>query len=108
MSAPFYSPEFVDGADLVIRRHLWPTLVAAGELRAADVAMVLEPIHGHPMAKAALEMAILDAELRAICDPVATDQQAFDDQRALIAHHGGREAALKLGAPAATPPPAVG
>ncbi|MCB0965912.1 MAG: o-succinylbenzoate synthase [Ilumatobacter sp.] len=65
MSAPFYSPEFVDGADLVIRRHLWPTLVAAGELRAADVAMVLEPIHGHPMAKAALEMAILDAELRA-------------------------------------------
>ncbi|MCB1510770.1 MAG: sulfatase-like hydrolase/transferase [Hyphomicrobiaceae bacterium] len=50
----------------------------------------------------------LDAELRAICDPVATDQQAFDDQRALIAHHGGREAALKLGAPAATPPPAVG
>ncbi|MAT06946.1 MAG: o-succinylbenzoate synthase [Acidimicrobiaceae bacterium] len=65
MSAPFYSSEFVDGADLVIRQHLWPMLTAAGDVRAADVAGVLEPVHGHPMAKAALEMAILDAELRA-------------------------------------------
>lgn len=65
MSAPFYSPEFVDGADLAIRRFLWPMLVEAGDIAAADVATILEPIHGHPMAKAALEMAILDAELRA-------------------------------------------
>ena len=65
MSAPFYSSEFVDGADLAIRRFLWPMLLDAGEIGAADVAAVLEPVHGHPMAKAALEMAILDAELRA-------------------------------------------
>src|SRR5439155_14144 len=31
----------------------------------ADVARILRPIHGHNMAKAALEMAMLDAELRA-------------------------------------------
>ena len=64
MSAPFYSSEFVDGAQLAIGRFLWPMLVDAGDLVAADVATILEPIHGHPMAKAALEMAVLDAELR--------------------------------------------
>jgi choline-sulfatase len=47
----------------------------------------------------------LHAELRKICDPDKTDAQAFADQAALIERHGGREAALKLGAPGATPPP---
>jgi choline-sulfatase len=46
--------------------------------------------------------------LRSIVDPEATDAQAFADQEALIRRHGGREAALKLGAPGATPPPAAG
>ncbi len=50
---------------------------------------------------------VLDKELRQICDPDKTDAQAFADQAALIEHHGGRESALKLGAPAATPPPSV-
>lgn len=49
----------------------------------------------------------LHRELRKICDPEATDRQAFADQAALIDHFGGREAALKLGAAGATPPPAV-
>ncbi|MEO0634064.1 MAG: sulfatase-like hydrolase/transferase, partial [Pseudomonadota bacterium] len=49
----------------------------------------------------------LHAELRKICDPDAVDQRAFDDQAALIERHGGRAAALRLGAPGATPPPAV-
>ncbi|MEO1557749.1 MAG: sulfatase-like hydrolase/transferase [Pseudomonadota bacterium] len=52
-------------------------------------------------------LADLHSELRNICDPDATDQQAFADQAALIARMGGRDAALKLGAPGATPPPAV-
>lgn len=47
----------------------------------------------------------MEEALRAICDPEAMDALAFKDQAALIAHHGGREAALKLGAPGATPPP---
>jgi choline-sulfatase len=51
------------------------------------------------------KLAELHAELRAICDPDATDAQAFADQAALIERLGGRDAALKLGAPGATPPP---
>ena len=47
----------------------------------------------------------LDARLRAICDPEATDALAHADQAAMIEAYGGREAALKLGAPGATPTP---
>ncbi|WP_206057208.1 sulfatase-like hydrolase/transferase [Nitratireductor sp. XY-223] len=50
-------------------------------------------------------VAMMDAELRRICDPEATDARAFADQAALIERMGGREAALGLGAPGATPPP---
>lgn len=49
----------------------------------------------------------MEAALRRILDPGAVDAQAFADQDALIATHGGRARALTLGAPAATPPPAV-
>jgi choline-sulfatase len=45
--------------------------------------------------------------LHAICDPVATNAQAFADQDDLIAKHGGLEKAAMVGAPAATPPPSV-
>src|SRR5262249_39580791 len=62
---PFYSSEYVDGAHDVIRRHLLPRLFAHGDVSAEDVATVLAGIRGHPMAKGTLEMAILDAELRA-------------------------------------------
>ena len=62
---PTYSAEYVDGAALVMRSVLIPRLAAVPDLAAADVATVLEPVRGHPMAKAALEMAVLDAELRA-------------------------------------------
>lgn len=44
-------------------------------------------------------------ELHAICDPDSVNRMAFADQAALIEHHGGREAARKLGALGATPPP---
>ena len=47
----------------------------------------------------------LHETLMSICDPEATDALAHADQSALIERHGGREAALKLGAPGATPPP---
>src|SRR4051794_32718852 len=62
---PLYSEEYVDGAIDVIRRHLLPRLFALGDVAADDVATVLAPVRGHPMAKAALEAAMLDAELRA-------------------------------------------
>jgi O-succinylbenzoate synthase len=64
LARPVYSSEYVDGAEDVMRRHLLPALFDAGELTAAGVSTRLAPFRGHPMAKAALEMAILDAELR--------------------------------------------
>lgn len=65
MTEPLYSPEYVDGAHAVTRAHLLPRLAAAGpEIAAVDVAALLAPVRGHPMAKAALEMAVLDGDLR--------------------------------------------
>ncbi|MDD9980710.1 MAG: hypothetical protein OXU81_05040 [Gammaproteobacteria bacterium] len=49
----------------------------------------------------------LDARLRAICDPEATDARAHADPAAMIEAYGGREAALKLGASGAKPAPAL-
>ena len=61
---PLYSSEYVEGAEHVLRNHLLPRTFAHGEITAADVAPALAPVKGHRMAKAALEMAVLDAELR--------------------------------------------
>ena len=72
MDAPLYSYEYVEAAQDVVRRFLLPRLFAAGDVTAGQVAHVLEPIKGHPMAKAAVEMALLDAELRAAGQPLST------------------------------------
>ncbi len=64
MQAPLYSSEYVDAAQQVIVSHLLPRLLARRGLAAEDVAGALAPIKGHRMAKAALEMAWLDAQLR--------------------------------------------
>ena len=77
MDEPLYSYEYVDAAQDVVRRFLLPRLFAAGEdsadgIGAGQVAPLLEPIKGHPMAKAAVEMAVLDAELRAAGQSLAT------------------------------------
>jgi O-succinylbenzoate synthase len=69
LDEPVYSPEYLDGAREVLQRFLIPALYAwqdAGRALTAElVGHVLEHIVGHRMAKAALEMAILDAQLRA-------------------------------------------
>jgi O-succinylbenzoate synthase len=63
---PLYSPEYVRGAAYVIEHFLLPRLYAAQpDLTAESVAEVLAPIRGHRMAKAAVEMAVLDAQLTA-------------------------------------------
>lgn len=65
MSDPTYSPEYVDGAHHVLRTHLLPRLFALGDgVSAAMVEPALRAVKGHRMAKAAIETAILDAELR--------------------------------------------
>jgi o-succinylbenzoate synthase len=64
-SAPVYSEEFTAGAALVLRDHLVPWLLGPGaEVTAEDVGIRLAGAHGHRMAKAALEVAVLDAQLR--------------------------------------------
>ena len=64
MGDPLYSSEYVDAAADVLERFLVPALAARGSLTAIDVAPELARFKGHRMAKAALEMAVLDAELR--------------------------------------------
>jgi len=64
MDAPLYSYEYADAAQDVVRRFLLPRVFAAGDVTAGQIGSLLEPIKGHPMAKAAVEMAVLDAELR--------------------------------------------
>ena len=61
---PTYSSEWVGGAQAVIREFLAPTLISE-PVSAEAVASRLAAVKGHPMAKAALETAVLDAELRA-------------------------------------------
>jgi o-succinylbenzoate synthase len=63
-AAPLYSSEHTAGAQDVIRRFLAPLLLRR-DLRADQAADRMAPIKGHRMAKCAVEMALLDAELRA-------------------------------------------
>ncbi|WP_396657228.1 o-succinylbenzoate synthase [Microbacterium sp.] len=60
---PLYSSEYVESTVDVMRRFLIPALAQTPD--AGRVATDLHPFKGHRMAKAALEMAVLDAELRA-------------------------------------------
>ena len=62
---PTYSSEYVDGCQHVLIHHLLPRLLDKSSLQAEEVESVLRPVHGHHMAKAAIEMALLDAQLRA-------------------------------------------
>lgn len=64
LDQPLYSPEFLDGCATVTERWLAPILFAVDDLSAETVAHHLRHIVGNPMAKAAVEMAILDAQLR--------------------------------------------
>ena len=81
MSEPLYSYEYLETAEHVLRTHLVPRLLALGDaVTAARVAHVLEPVKGHPMAKAALELAVLDAELRAAGRSLGDDLGAVRDR----------------------------
>jgi O-succinylbenzoate synthase len=64
MNEPLYSSEYVDGAAHVIRNFLLPELVRLPNLDSATAVQAMTRFKGHPMAKAALETALLDAELR--------------------------------------------
>jgi o-succinylbenzoate synthase len=67
---PRYSSEYADGAADVLRRFLVPA-VAAVDLDPEAVGRATAFVKGHRMAKAALELAVLDAWLRAAGQPLA-------------------------------------
>jgi O-succinylbenzoate synthase len=79
LKEPIYSPEYVDGAQQVTREYLIPRLYELPDVGSAVVAPALEPIKGHQMAKAAVEMAVLDAELRAMGTSLAGHLGAVRD-----------------------------
>ena len=64
MSEPLYSPEYVAGCLDLMKRFLIPALREKSSITAEDVPIVLKPFLAGQMAKAALETAILDAQLR--------------------------------------------
>jgi len=64
MEWPGYSAEYVDGAVDVLVEHLIPAVTADRVLDPDEVHRRLRRFQGHPMAKASLETAVLDAWLR--------------------------------------------
>lgn len=60
---PVYSPEYMEGSVDVLKRYFIPAMADVHDVN--GVAPALHKFKGHPMAKAVLETALLDAELRA-------------------------------------------
>ncbi len=80
-TAPVYSEEFTDGAALVLSTHLVPALLGAGRVVSADdVRNRLVHLQGHRMARAALEVAVLDAQLRVAGRTLARQLGAVRDR----------------------------
>ncbi|MBJ2122526.1 o-succinylbenzoate synthase [Arthrobacter sp. MSA 4-2] len=80
MAQPLYSSEYVDGAADALRRFLIPMILNQPEVDGPGVVEALAPVQGHRMAKAALEMGVLDAELRAAGRPFARELGATRDR----------------------------
>jgi O-succinylbenzoate synthase len=90
MAQPLYSSEYTDAAADVLRRFLLPALArhqesarrpgGTGGITASDVGHALAPVKGHRMPKAALEMAVLDAELRTLGRSFAGELGAVVDR----------------------------
>ncbi len=89
---PLYSHEFNDAALLVWQHFLVPRVLGR-DLAAEEVPALLAPVRGHPMARGALEMAILDAHLRAgwsVAGRVLRVVARRDPVRGLRRHPGRR------------------
>ncbi|MDQ0643442.1 L-alanine-DL-glutamate epimerase-like enolase superfamily enzyme [Microbacterium murale] len=65
LDRPYYSAEYLDGSADVVERWIAPLLFDMEHLTAETVFHHLRKVIGNPMAKASVEMAILDAQLRA-------------------------------------------
>ncbi len=84
MRVDVYSPETIDDAARALRETLIPMVLELPDVTAEKAKEALAQVEGHPMAKAALEMALLDAQLRLI-------------GRSLAAHLGAVRPAVKAG-----------
>ncbi len=78
--APLYSSEYTRGAWDVALRWLIPALLDRGAVAPEDVAETLGGFVGHRMAKAGLELAVLDAALRAEQRPLGEYLGAVRDR----------------------------
>ncbi|MBW3619058.1 MAG: o-succinylbenzoate synthase [Actinobacteria bacterium] len=79
-AAPVYSSEYTDGAAHVLEHHVLPRIGAVETVTAHGLAELLRPLRGHRMAKAALELALLDAQLRVAGESLATHLGAVRDR----------------------------
>ena len=79
-AAPLYSSEYTQSAWDVALRWLVPALLDRQTLSPDDVAGTLKPFVGHRMAKAGLELAVLDAALRAEGRPLGEYLGAVHDR----------------------------
>jgi len=77
---PLYCEEFAAGAELVIRDQLIPRVTDIDGLTTARVGPAVAAVKGNPLAKAVLETAILDAELRTYQMSFATYLGAVRDR----------------------------
>lgn len=66
LADPIYNEEYVEGAQQVLERYLIPAVLRAQDITPAQVAVLTEGFVGHRMAKGALELAVLDAQLRTV------------------------------------------
>jgi len=62
---PFYNEEFVDASEMVLKRWLIPPLFDQAHLTGDRVLDASRVVKGYNAARASIEMAVLDAELRA-------------------------------------------
>ena len=80
MADPLYSSEYVEASVDVITRFLLPALARVPDLDASRVGPALAKFKGHRMSKAAVELALLDAELRARGVPLSRELGAVRSQ----------------------------
>ncbi|HSJ51798.1 MAG TPA: o-succinylbenzoate synthase [Actinomycetota bacterium] len=112
---PDFSEEWNEGVWLVLRDLLGPALIAAGEVALESVDGVFGFVRGHPMAKATLVNAVLDAGLReegrslagylgaardrvpcGVSIGIATDEETLLDQVSGYLGEGYRRIKLKI------------
>jgi o-succinylbenzoate synthase len=80
-AAPVYNEEFTAGAALVLADHLVPAALGPGrELDGPLLRRRVAHVRGHAMARAALELAVVDAQLRATGQGLAEHLGAVRDR----------------------------